>query len=249
MSTASPLDYVRRTLRRTLYAVKVSAAERERLSRTRILEAALRLVDRDGAEALSMRRLSRELGVAPMSLYNHVSGREDVLDGLSEVMVAGIGVARDVGAWNETLARFMRGIRAVARAHPDAFRLVGMRPLHTREALPPVEAVLGALREGGFDREEASYAYRLALSYARGFALAEIGGFTLDAPGERLRALDLAPGDFPHIVELSPTLSGFDRDAAFEFGVEVVVAGLAGRRTANVSEASRSTHASVRRAR
>ncbi len=208
-----------------------ASAARERLTRRRVLEAALRLVDREGAAALSMRRLGRELDVEAMSLYNHVSGRDEVLDGLSEVMVARIGVAGDSGGWAEALGRFMRGIRAVALAHPAAFQLVGMRPLNTREALPQIEAVLGAMRAGGLDPESASFAYRLAVSYARGFALAEIGGFTLDAPGERLRALDLAPEEFPHIVELAPCLSRFDREAAFEFGVDVILAGLE-RRTA-----------------
>ncbi|MGH3032013.1 MAG: TetR/AcrR family transcriptional regulator, partial [Gaiellaceae bacterium] len=123
-----------------------ASAARERLTRRRVLEAALRLVDREGAAALSMRRLGRELDVEAMSLYNHVSGRDEVLDGLSEVMVARIGVAGDSGGWAEALGRFMRGIRAVALAHPAAFQLVGMRPLNTREALPQIEAVLGAMR-------------------------------------------------------------------------------------------------------
>lgn len=200
------------------------------LSRRRILEAALELVDREGAAALSMRRLASELGAGTMSLYNHVPGRDGVLDGLSEVMVARIGVPSDTGDWEESLGRLMRGIRAVARAHPDAFLLVGMRPLNTRQALPPIEAVLRAMRAAGFDRETASYAYRLAVAYARGFALAEIGGFTLDAPGERLRALDLEPEEFPHIVDLAPCLSPVDRDAVFEFGVETILDGLRPRR-------------------
>jgi TetR/AcrR family tetracycline transcriptional repressor len=210
--------------------VEASApARRERLTRRRVLEAALRLVDRDGAAALTMRRLGGELGVEAMSLYNHVSGREDVLDGLSEVMVAGIGTTPESKGWGEALAEFMRRIRAIALAHPAAFQLVGMRPLNTPDAMPPVESLLRAVRAGGFDPESASFAYRLAVAYARGFALAEIGGFTLDAPGERLRALDLAPDAFPHIVELAPCLSRFDRDAAFEFGVEAILAGLEGR--------------------
>ncbi|HEX5469053.1 MAG TPA: TetR/AcrR family transcriptional regulator C-terminal domain-containing protein [Gaiellaceae bacterium] len=200
---------------------------RVRLTRRRILEAALSLVDREGSEALTMRRLGREVGVEAMSLYNHVAGRAELLDGLSEVMVTGIEAGAEAAkSWDDALRQFMRGIRAVALAHPAAFQLVGMRPLNTRAAMPPVERLLGALRAGGFDADSASSAYRLAVSYARGFALAEIGGFTLDAPGERLRAPDLSAEEFPRIVELAPSLSRFDHEAAFEFGVEAIVAGL-----------------------
>lgn len=74
--------------------------------------------------------------------------------------------------------------------------------------------------------DAASFAFRLAVSYARGFALAEIDAFTLDAPGERLRALDLGPDEFPHLVELAPYLRRFDGDAAFAFGIEAILAGL-----------------------
>ncbi|HET7044771.1 MAG TPA: TetR/AcrR family transcriptional regulator C-terminal domain-containing protein [Gaiellaceae bacterium] len=209
------------------------AQPREPLNRRRILEAALALVDREGAGALSMRRLGRELGVEAMSLYNHVSGRDAILDGLSEVMVARIGLPPAPARWEEALGRFMHGIREIAAVHPAAFQVVGMRPLNSPEALPQVETLLKALRAGGFDPVAASQAYRLAASYARGFALAEIRGFTLDAPGGRLRAADVRADDLPTVADLADSLSGFDRDAAFAYGVDTILAGIAATRAAS----------------
>lgn len=195
-----------------------------------MLEAALDLLDREGAEALTMRRLGAELGVAAMSIYNHVPGREALLDGLSEVMVGQIGAARASRSPRELVERFMHGIRAVALAHPDAFRLVGMRPLHTLDALRPVETVLGALRELGLAPEEATHAYRALVSYARGFALAEIDGFTLEAPAGAPSAgvhpREVPAETFPHIAELASELASSEHDAAFAFGANLLLAGL-----------------------
>jgi len=199
-----------------------SLAAREPLTRRRVLESALALVDREGPGSLTMRRLGDELGVAAMSLYNHVRGREELLDGLSEVMVGEVDLGDAGEPPRDVLARFVHGIRAVALAHPTAFALVGMRPLRSAEALRPIEATLGALRALGLDAERTAYAYRALASYARGFALAEISGFTLE--GEPLPEL---PEDaLANVAELRRQLALADRDAAFSFGAEALLAGI-----------------------
>ncbi|HET6829922.1 MAG TPA: TetR/AcrR family transcriptional regulator C-terminal domain-containing protein [Solirubrobacterales bacterium] len=206
-----------------------TAGSRRPLTRERVLHAALELVDRDGSEALTMRRLGRELGIAAMSIYNHVAGREELLDGLSEVMVAEIGVeAGEVGDPRSVLRRFAHGIRAVALAHPDAFRLVGMRPLRTSAAYEPVEVALAALRAVGLSADEAAHAYRLLVSFARGFALAEISGFTFERGGGG-EPTGLGPEQFPSIVALASQLERPSADAAFEFGTELILDGLEAR--------------------
>jgi AcrR family transcriptional regulator len=204
------------------------AGSRQPLTRDRILRTALELVDRDGSEALTMRRLGSELGVAAMSIYNHVAGRDELLDGLSETMVAGIGVEPGTGEPRAILRRFAHGIRAVALAHPDAFRLVGMRPLRTSAALEPVEAALGALRALELGDDEAAQAYRLLASFARGFALAEISGFTLQGNGDRAgdEPAELDPDRFPSIIALAAQLERPSSEAAFEFGTELILDGL-----------------------
>jgi AcrR family transcriptional regulator len=204
------------------------------LTRRRILEAALEVVDREGASALTMRRVAGELGVAAMSLYNHVGGREEILDGLSEVMVSGIGAERAGAPPRAVLEQFVRGIRGVALSHPEAFRLVGMRPLRTQEAFRPVEAALGALRTMGFGHDDAAHAYGMLVAYARGFALAEISGMTLEASPETPedgRPAELDPEAFPHIVELAAQLEHPDHDAAFAFGTDAILTALEIRAT------------------
>lgn len=180
-----------------------------------------------------MRRLGDELGAAAMSLYNHVAGREALLDGLSEVLVAGIGAEPAGDEPRERLRRFMSGIRAVALAHPDAFRLVGMRPLHTPRAFRPVDDTLGALRAIGLADQEAVHAYRALVSYARGYALAEIAGFTLEAAGAEPPAPvgpdELRAEGLENLAELAPHLLRSEHDAAFEFGMESILDGIEAR--------------------
>lgn len=122
-----------------------------RLSRPIILATALELVDLEGGEALTMRRLGAELGVEAMSLYRHVANKRALVDGVAEQMMAEVDLGRGrSGDWADTARRLLIGIRAVARAHPAAFELVGMRALNTHVAVRPVERLLADLRAGGF---------------------------------------------------------------------------------------------------
>lgn len=209
--------------------MSTDARRGKRLSRERILEAALALVDREGSEALTMRRLGAELDVAAMSLYKHVAGRDALLDGLAEVLVEGIG-APEAAEPRRTLWQFAAGIRAVAQRHPEAFRLVGMRPLHTPKALRTVEVVLDALRRAGLGDRDAVSAYRALVSYARGFALAEIGGFTLEATPASSGVPELPDPRLPNASELSELLAHPDRDATFEYGLGALLDGITGTR-------------------
>ncbi len=196
--------------------------DRLRLDRTTVLEGALRLVDAEGADSLSMRRLASTLEVPTMSLYSHVRSREDLLTGLSEVMVQRIGM-RFGEEPTAALQRLAAGIRRVAHDHPAAFTLVGMRPLRTDTALRVVDAGLGALRAMGLDDPTAVSAYRVLVSYVRGFALSEIATFTL----EELPATPPDPAAFPHVSELAGLLADTDRTEAFQLGVDVLISGFA----------------------
>lgn len=188
-----------------------------------MFEAALELVDREGAEAFSMRRLGQALGVEAMSLYTYVASRDEILDGVSELMVQALVNRPPAAGWQDAIRAFASGIRSVARTHPQAFLLVGMRPLKSEEALAPVEALLAILRAAGFEPLQAVAAYRLATAYARGFALAEIQGFTLDTGSERN-----ARDTHPFVAEARGTLGALDHDAAFALGLEAIVTGLRG---------------------
>ncbi len=203
---------------------------RRPLTRDRILKAALTLVDQEGPSALTMRRLASNLDSGAMSLYHYVPDRKSLLDGLGEILVCQVHVSATAGDWDDALREFMRGIRAVALAHPHAFQLVGMRPLDTPAALRPIEALLRRGTQEGRDPARTFYAYRAATAFARGFALAEILGFTLEVgSGANATAADVDGKRFPHIARAVTEPATLDHDAAFERGLEAIVEGLSGR--------------------
>lgn len=198
-----------------------SSPARSRLSRRLVIETALALVDRDGAGALSMRRIAEELDVTAMSLYGHVRGREELLDGFVELLLERLApVATDGDSPTDTLRRFAAGVRATGLAHPAAWALIGMRPLRVQPVMTPIEGALAALRSLGLPDEDVVSAYRTITTYVRGFTLAEISGFSL---------ADGAPGPDGHLAinELAPALRDADPGATFAFGLDAILDGLA----------------------
>lgn len=162
-----------------------------------------------------MRRVARELGVEAMSLYHHVRDREDLLDGLVETMVRrGLPTPQSHDDASATLTAFARGIRDTGLSHPEAFQLVGLRPLRGGEATTTIAALLHALTEAGMTPERAVLSYRTAAAFARGFVLSEIAGLTF-APG-----LDrpLPDGTQAYAVEL-----GRDSAEIFESALAAIV--------------------------
>jgi TetR/AcrR family tetracycline transcriptional repressor len=199
---------------------------RRRLSRRRILQAAVRIVDSEGLEALSMRRLGAELGVEAMSLYNHVPNKEALLDGMVELLLGELEVPPESEGWESRVREAYRAFRRLAHEHPNVFPLLVVRPPDTMDGVWLVEEFLKTLREAGFDPETALYAFRALSSFASGYAMAEIRGFAMEPAGGRLGASTLAPGEFPHIHELDDRLEAVDHDAEFEFGLDLIIAGL-----------------------
>jgi TetR/AcrR family transcriptional regulator, tetracycline repressor protein len=197
-----------------------------RLSRRRILEAAVRIVDSEKLEALSMRRLGAELGVEAMSLYNHVPNKEALLDGMVELLLGELEVPPESEGWESRVRDAYRAFRRLAHEHPNVFPLLVVRPPDTMDEVWLVEEFLKTLREGGFDPETALYAFRALSSFASGYAMAEIRGFAMEPAGGRLGASTLAPEEFPHIHELDDRLEAVDHDAEFEFGLDLIIAGL-----------------------
>jgi AcrR family transcriptional regulator len=200
-----------------------------RLSRPAIFTAALRLLDADGASALTMRRLGAEMGVEAMSLYRHISSKDALLDGIAEALMTEHEIVAEGEVWADAAYRFSVGIRTIAQNHPAAFELVGLRALNTVEAIRPIEALLAALGRGGFPPHRAVAAFRLLSGYARGFALSEIAGFTLaDEPRGlgRLTGDQLPAADFPVIHALAGDLARDPTDADFQAGIETIINGL-----------------------
>jgi TetR/AcrR family tetracycline transcriptional repressor len=202
------------------------STKRRPLDRRRILEAAVRFVDREGLEALSMRKLGAELGVEAMSLYNHVPNKSALLDGMVEVLLGELEVPPEDAGWEERVREAYRAFRRLALEHPNVFPLFIVRPPDTMDGIWLVEEFLKTLRGAGFDPDTALYAFRALSSYASGYAMAEIRGFAMEPSGVRLGALTLPQDSFPYIHELGAHLGEVDRDAEFEFGLDLILAGL-----------------------
>ena len=202
---------------------------RRPLTRQRILKAALRLVDREGLEALSMRRLGQAVGVEAMSLYNHVPNKAAVLDGLVELLLGELEIpGPEAGDWRERIRRICYSYRRIAHAHPHAFSLAVTRSYNTPATLRQVEATLQILHAAGFDAETALHAFQTCTSYVSGYVLAELPRLTrrpeTDGTDARLDRRRLDPATFPRLVELAPYYAARDRDAEFAYGLDIILA-------------------------
>ncbi len=196
---------------------------RERLSRGRILRAALDLIDREGLDALSMRRLGQELGVEAMSLYHHVPNKAALLGDLVEGLLAEIAIPdEESDVWTERARALARSYRRLAHDHPHAFPLLVTWDLKTPGALRLIDAMVDVCRGAGYGEQAALDAFSTIAGYATGYALFEIGGLFQVAAGEA--------GAPPGGAWPGPPAGGtplFDHgDEQFEFGLDAILAGL-----------------------
>jgi TetR/AcrR family transcriptional regulator, tetracycline repressor protein len=201
-------------------------AKRGALSRDRILAAALGIVDREGLEAISMRRLGEALGVEAMSLYNHVGNKAEILDGVFEAVLAELPPLSRAGSWTAVLKRRARSLRDVLRAHPNAIPLFATRPAVTPASLAQVEVALDVLRTAGFSAREALSAFQVLVAFVVGHSIATHAP-TSDASSPAYDRLD--PTEYPRLREIAPLLATHDLDAELELGLEALLAGLESR--------------------
>ena len=145
------------------------------IDRSAILRAALEVADEHGLDAVTMQAVAKRLGVTAMALYRHVADKADLLDGMVEVLLAGIPAA-EPGGWNDQLTAMAHGIRAVARAHPAAFPLLLTRPAATSAALETRESVYRALRAAGLGQDAVERTERLLSTAILGFVTSEAAG-------------------------------------------------------------------------
>ena len=207
------------------------------LSRERILRAAIDLADRAGIEALTMRRLAGELGVEAMTLYHYVANKDDLLNGIVDLIVAEIELPPAEIGWKAALRRTAVSAHELLVRHPWGASLMlhpgGVRPARLRY----MDGILGTLRAGGFSAELTHYAYHALDSHILGFTLWLVG---IGAETERLPDLardflaTLPRDDYPWLAEhidyhLRPDPAG---ESAFEFGLDLILDGLERRQAA-----------------
>jgi AcrR family transcriptional regulator len=205
------------------------------LNRERVLRAALALADESGVEALSMRRLAKTLGVEAMSLYNHVGSKDDLLDGLVDLVFAEIEPPPAGVDWRAAMRQRAVSTREALRRHPWAIGLMEARSGPGPANIRLHEAVLKCLREAGFSLAETVHAYSVQDAYIYGFALQEKalpeeldtpeGGAAVAARQMSREVADAYPYTFEMVAGHIAT-SGYQFTKEFEFGLDLILDGL-----------------------
>jgi AcrR family transcriptional regulator len=206
------------------------------LNRSMILQTALRIVDRDGVDGLSMRRLSEAVGRDPVMLYRHVPNKAAVLDGVAEIVLAQLSVHSTDPDWAGQLRTVARDFRQLALTHPNVVPLLVTRPLATplgqRPAgmLRPLEDVLALLTSAGFTGEDALHIYRVLFGYLYGHILNELQE-VIERPEEtdhvlRLGLHRLAITEFPQLRALAPALASYDGAAELDRFLDLLLPGI-----------------------
>jgi TetR/AcrR family transcriptional regulator, tetracycline repressor protein len=201
------------------------SSRREPLSRERILQTALAIVDREGLEAISMRRVGDELGVAAMSLYNHVANKAAILDGIFETVLDELPPAKRVGSWTIALRDRARALRVVLGAHPNVLPLFASRPAVTPASIVHVEGVLEILRRAGFSVHVSLSALQTLSAYVVGHTVSTFAG----RPGDEASQPDyerLDEEQFPRVREAARVLPTHDVEEEFELGLDLMLTGL-----------------------
>ncbi len=209
-----------------------SAQPRVPLSRERVLQVTLGLADQVGLDSLSMRRLGQELGVEAMALYHHFASRDEIVDGLVDLVFAEVDLPLGEGDWKVEMRRRAISLRDVLLRHRWAIGLMESRRNPGAAGLRHHDAVIGSLRAGGFDIVMAAHAYSVLDSYIYGFALTkmnlpfEASEEVADVAQDMLEAFPV--NEYPHLVEMigHALKPGYDFGDEFAFGLDLILDGL-----------------------
>src|SRR5580698_6094477 len=208
-----------------------------KITRDVVLTAALEIIDCDGAEALSMRRLAAALDRDPMIIYRHAPNKAALLDGVTETVLAQLKVDPADPDWAAQLRTVARDYRALALAHPRVVPLLVTRPLATPLALRPLgtlrplEDILTLLTRAGFSGPDALHIYRALFGFLNGHVLNELQEL-IENPDEtddllRLGLYRLPIREFPLLRSLAPALASYDGATELERGLDILLTGLA----------------------
>jgi TetR/AcrR family tetracycline transcriptional repressor len=227
-------------------ARKAASPARERLTRDRVVAAAMHIMDAEGLDAVTMRRIAREVGVEAMSLYHHVRDKEDLLDGICAMVMREFRYPDEDRPWIEVARDGAREWRRVLREHPNVIALWAdrQRPMTELEALMPMEFALRVIARAGIDEREGVLVFNVLGGYIMGVVMMEVGamfsaGTTRPSPSgpravhsklpEEAVAGSLPAETLPCLVAALPYLAECDPDEQFEFGLDLLLAGIASR--------------------
>ncbi|SMF84591.1 TetR/AcrR family transcriptional regulator [Streptomyces sp. Amel2xC10] len=207
---------------------------RETLTRQRVLRAAVELADTGGLETLSMRKLGEAVGVEAMSLYNHVANKEDLLDGMVDLVFAEVELPTPDDGWRQAMRQRALSMRHVLSRHRWAIGMMESRSTPGPATLRHHDAVLGCLRQGGLSLALTAHAVSVLDSYVYGFALQE-KTLPFDTPAETAEVAEsimsgFGDGEYPYLTEIATAhvlRPGYAHGDEFEFGLELILDGLA----------------------
>lgn len=226
---------------------------RERTTTAEMVATAVRIIDADGLDALTVRRLASELGVAAMTVYSYVRSKDELLDLVVDGVAGGIALPPEEGPWRERAEALAHSLRTALLAHPEGARLISERPIQSPHAFRIFDAGLGIFRDAGFPDEQAADAYFAFGNYVMGSVAQDKAGIRLgpqsasgEAPTGGLPAAyirQLPADQFPNISALAPFIYGPSGRAAesgpgsrvdassrrFDFGLDSLLDGLAAR--------------------
>ena len=215
------------------------AQQRAPLSRERVILEGVALADENGIGTLTMRRLADRLQVEPMSLYHHVANKDEILDGMVDVVFREIELPREGAEWKTAMRDRARSARDALRRHPWAIGRMESRANPGPATLRHHDAVIGCLRAGGFSVELTAHSFSAIDSYLYGFAMQELN-LPFHTPEETaamaVTLLEHFPvTEFKHLAELTTEhvmLPGYDYGDEFEFGLALILDGLERARAA-----------------
>ena len=197
------------------------------LGRDTILDAAMALADQNGLDGLTMRALGAALGVEAPSLYKHVNGKEDILDGLTDRVYAMIEIGVHEEPWPDRVRRYATALRAGLLQHPALAPLIATRPVFTAASLSLVEGALDELTALGLADDAALYCVDTLVAFVTGHVLTELSAYEagLD-PNSLASARAMLPEEQYRLVRRTLGLNPVDRDREFAFGLDLIVAGM-----------------------
>ena len=206
---------------------------RSRLSRERVLSAAIAHADAGGLDALSMRKLAEELDVAPMALYRHVANKDDLIDGMVDVVFSEVGLPSIGPDWRTAMRQRAISLRDVLARHRWAIGLMESRRNPGPANLRHHDAVIGSLRAGGFDMAMVAHAYSVLDAYIYGFALTKTNlPFQSGDDVASMAQTMLEPFPFDEFPNLAAFVTehimqpGYDFGDEFEYGLDLILDGL-----------------------
>jgi len=216
-------------------AVTERSGARAPLSREGVLRGAVAVADAGGIGSLTIRSLAQELGVKPMSVYHHVASKDEILDGLVDIVFSEIDLPSVGGDWRSQMRRRAISVRRVLSRHPWAIGLLESRGTPGPATLRHHDATIGTLRAAGFSVEMTAHAYALIDSYVYGFALQE-ASLPFDGPETVTEVAEpmmqqFPPGEYPHLVEMATEYilqPGYDFGDEFDYGLGVILDALTG---------------------